>query len=402
MPRQTDHMLARYAAEIEERQAFIDGIVEGAERETRDLTPQEMELVTRSRERMAVCNEQIEPLRDARRIASESATRVAEIATLIGGPNDGPTTVEYRSAGAYIIDRWRAGVGNDTARARLEVYHRAAAHQTTGDNPGLLPESIIGPVVSFVDSNRPVVTLLGPRQLPGGSWSRPTVQQHTNVQPQSAEKTELVSQKMVINKVPVSPVTYGGYVNVSRQDVDWTSPGIMDIVIGDLAAQYAVQTEHAAANAIVAASVAGPSLGTGANTPDEVAGAFWGAAGAVYNATYGSGRLVAITGTDMLAQLGPMFPPYNPTNAQSAGFAASGFGTGPAGAIAGIPLYVSAGMPANTIIIMSTAAFEAYEDRIGSLQVVEPSVLGVQVAYAGYFATVAILPAGIVKVVKTP
>ena len=398
--RQTDQMIARYAGEIEERQTFLDGIVEGAESASRDLTTQEMELVTRARDRIHEVNGLIGPLADAARIAAESRERIARLAPAT--MTNRPSVIEYRSAGAYAIDMWRAGLGQEEARERLELFHRAAAHQTTADNPGLLPDSIIGPVVSFVDSNRPIVNLLGARQLPSGSWSRPTVTQHTTVQPQTAEKTELASQKMTINKVPVSPITYGGYVNVSRQDIDWTVPQVMDIVIADLAAQYAVQTEHAAAQGIVAAAVAGPTLPTGGNTSDEVAGAFWTAAAQVYNATYGNGRLVAVTGPDMLAQLGPMFPPYNPTNAQSTGFAAGGFGTGPAGAIAGIPLYVSAGMPANTIIVMSTAAFEAYEDRVGSLQVVEPSVLGVQVAYAGYFATIAILPAGMVKVVKTP
>jgi hypothetical protein len=50
-----------------------------------------------------------------------------------------------------------------------------------------------------------------------------------------------------------------------------------------------------------------------------------------------------------------------------------------------------------TLIVLSTAAMETYEDRIGSLQVVEPSVLGVQVAYAGYFATVEIEPYAVAK-----
>jgi hypothetical protein len=47
---------------------------------------------------------------------------------------------------------------------------------------------------------------------------------------------------------------------------------------------------------------------------------------------------------------------------------------------------------------MSTAAAEVYEDRIGSLSVVEPSVLGVQVAYAGLFSPLTIEPLGIIKV----
>jgi hypothetical protein len=59
-------------------------------------------------------------------------------------------------------------------------------------------------------------------------------------------------------------------------------------------------------------------------------------------------------------------------------------------------------MPANTIIVMSGATAEMYEDRIGPLQVLEPSVLGTQVAYAGYFAAIVLLAAGIVKIVKTP
>ena len=246
------------------------------------------------------------------------------------------------------------------------------------------------------------MTVLGPRQLPGGSWSRPSVTSHTRVAAQTAEKTELVSQKMTISKIPVSPKTYGGYVNVSRQDVDWTVPAIMDIVINDLAAQYAIETENATAVDLVAAGVAGPTLPTGTPTPEEIAGAFWAAAGQVYNATYGAGRVIAICGTDMLALLGPLFPPVNPSNAQSAGFAASGFGTGPAGFVAGIPVYVSSEMAAGTLIVMSTAAAEVYEDRIGALQVVAPAALGVQVAYAGYYANLTLQPEGIVKVVKTP
>ena len=400
----TDAILARLSAELEERSQFMDTLVEGAEEEKRDLTEQEMTLMARTRERVTALNNQIDPLKDAARIARDSRDRTAEIAKVFEVARDpaAATRFEYRAAGEYIVDVWGAGLGHEEAANRLDLFKRAAAHQTTPDNPGLLPEQILGPVLSFVDSGRPAATALGIRQLPSGSWSRPTVTQHTRVGAQTAEKTELVSQKMTINKVPVTASTYGGYVNISRQDVDWTQPAIMDIVLQDLAAQYAVETENATADGLAGAAVAGPTIPTGAPTPEAVAGAFWGAAGMVYNATLGSGRLISVTGPDMLAMLGPLFPPYNPTNAQSTGFAASGFGTGAAGSIAGIPLYVSAQMAANTILVLSTAAAEVYEDRIGALQVVEPSVLGIQVAYAGYFAYLSLLPAGIVKIAKTP
>jgi hypothetical protein len=402
MPRSTDQMLARYVGEIEERQQLIDGLVEAAQNEERDLTTQEMELVTRARDRIGVVNEQMQPLEEARRIGGESSARIAALAQFqINAPAE-PQRIEYRSAGAYVLDYWKAGLGADEAIHRLDLYHRAAAHQTTADNPGLLPEQILGPVVNLIDAGRPLVNALGPRQLPSGNWSRPKVTQSTSVGVQATEKSELVSRKMTIGKVPVTAKTYGGYVNVSRQDIDWTQPSIMDLVIADLAAQYAIETENATADDLTAAATVGPTIPTGTPTPEAVAGALWAAAGAVFTATKGQGRVIAVTGPDMLGILGPLFPPVNPQDSQSTGFSAGGFGTGAVGSIAGIPIYVTAGMAALTMLVMSTAAAEVYEDRIGALQVVEPSVLGVQVAYAGYFADLALLPAGIQKVVKTP
>jgi hypothetical protein len=92
----------------------------------------------------------------------------------------------------------------------------------------------------------------------------------------------------------------------------------------------------------------------------------------------------------------------NPQNAISPGFQAADFAQGSAGSISGLQVVVSAGFDAGTLIVMSTAAAEVYEDRIGSLQVVEPSVLGVQVAYAGYFAPLVIEPTAIIEITKTP
>jgi hypothetical protein len=94
----------------------------------------------------------------------------------------------------------------------------------------------------------------------------------------------------------------------------------------------------------------------------------------------------------------------NPQNAQSTGFNAADFGQGLVGAVSGIPVYVSAGLstaPATTFgIVMSTAAVEVYEQRIGALQATEPSVLGVQVAYAGYFTPMTVEAGGVQEIVN--
>ena len=403
--RSTDQMLARYVGEIEERQTFIDGLVEAAENEKRDLNEQEMELVTRARDRIQVVNRNMEPLESARKISTESNDRIRALSQFMEARDKLPSAVEYRSAGAYVLDYWKAGLGAEEAVARLDMYNRAAAHQTTTDNPGLLPERILGPIINFVDDSRPLVTAFGPRDLPSGSWSRPRITQHTNVDLQTAEKTELVSQKMTISKVPVTAATYGGYVNVSRQDIDWSQPGIMDIIIGDLASVYAQKTEDVFGDALVAggtAATAATTLPTGVNTAAQIAGVVWSAAGSVYAATKGQGRLVLAVAPDMLGLIGPIFAPINPQNAQSTGFSAGSFGQGAMGAVSGITVVMSAQLATGTMFVASTAAAEVYEDRLGALQVVEPSVLGVQVAYAGYFAPLVLQATGIQKIVKTP
>jgi hypothetical protein len=344
----------------------------------------------------------MKPVEEARRISGESSERIAQLAKWMNNKPERPKETEYRSAGEYLIDRWRAGLGNEEARGRLEIYHRAAAHQTTADNAGLLPSPIVQPVVNFVDSNRPLVSWLGPRDMPGQNWSRPKVTQHTTVATQSAEKAELVSQKMLITKLTATAATYGGYVNVSRQDIDFTQPGIMDIIIGDLAGVYSQVTEAATGAALVTAGTAGLGLPTGAITEAQITASLWDAAERIYTATKGQGRLAAFLPPALLGDIGPLFPPIPASPSQSPGLTAADFGTGLVGNIAGIPIYVSAGVTALNILVLSSAAAEVYEDRIGSLQVVEPSVLGVQVAYAGYFTPMVVEAAGLVKIVKTP
>lgn len=398
----TDQLLAQMLGELQDRQQLIDGIVQDAHDQKKELEPDKLELIERAKNRISDLNERMKPLEEARRISGESADRIAQLAKFMS-QDDKPTKAEYRSAGEYVMDRWRSGLGQAEATHRLDLYHRAAAHQTTADNAGLIPTPILGPVINFIDQNRALVTQLGPRQLPGQTWTRPKVTQHTTVAVQpTGEKNELVSQKMLISKLTGTAGTYGGYVNVSRQDIDFTQPGVLDIVINDLAAQFAIQTEAAACTAFDTAATAGIAIATGAATAAGVATSLWDAVAKIYTATKGAGRVFAVTGPDMLSILAPLYPPVNPQNAISTGLSASDFGTGLIASLSGIPLYVSGGVGTLRILVFSSAAAEVYEDRIGSLQVVEPSVLGLQVAYAGYFTPMVVESTGIVKIVKTP
>jgi len=403
----TDAMIATLSSEIEERRAFQDQLVEGAQAAGRDLTAQEMELYQRAGDRIRSCAEQLEPLAEGVRIATQSANRSRELADAYrearaGSSGNSPAPVEYRSAGAYVIDRWAAGSGDESAKRRVEMYERAAAHQTTADNLGVVPDPIVGTVLNLIDGSRPIVTALGVRAIPSGRFNRPKVTQQADTGLQAGEKTELASRKMTITNLPVAMDTYGGYVNVSRQNIDWSMPQIMDIVIESLANEYARDTEGATGTALGAAATAGPTLPTGANTADQVLAAIWGAAADAYTATGGVGGLVLAIPPGMLSLVGPLFPPYNPSNAGGIGFTAGGFSQGAVGTISGIGVVMSDAVAVNTMLLINTACAECYEQRVGSLQVVEPSVLGVQVAYAGYFHPLVLEAGGVIKIVKTP
>jgi len=393
----TDAMLARLQAELEERRTFMDGLVEAAQDAGRDMTPEESELYTRARDRMRVVAGQMEPLAEGARIAIDSSRRTEELRTAYAGArNPQAVAVEYRTAGAYIADLYLSRLGDADAAQRQDLYHRVAAHQTTADNPGLLPETIVSPLVNFVDVSRPIVGVLAPQDLGSGSWAYARVTQHTQVGRQSAEKTELPSRKMTITKTPLGADTYGGYVNVSKQDINRTSPAILDMVVNDLAGQYAIETEAEAATVLTAAAQTGPVI-PATPTGLNIAAAIWGAAGSVFAATKGQGRTVVAVSPDQLGIIGPIFPGINPTNAYSSGFNVP-TEQGAQGAISGLTIVMSAGLAADTILVFSTAAAKAFEYRYGNLQVVEPSVWGVQVGYAGDFDVVVIEPTGIVRV----
>jgi hypothetical protein len=235
--------------------------------------------------------------------------------------------------------------------------------------------------------------------MPSQNWFRPIVTQQPTVGVQGSagaagdEKAELVSQKMTLTKVTGTAVTYGGYVNVSRQDIDFSSPQIMDIIIEGLANAYALQTETATATALDAS--ASTNVGYGASpTAVTLTAALWSAAATVYSAVKGApGRLILAVAADRLAVFGPLFPPYNVQNGQSAGLLAGNFGSGNQGNVAGVQLMMSPGLASGKSFLFHTAAVDVFEQRVGSLQAIEPSVLGIQVAYAGYFTPV-LIPAG--------
>ncbi len=402
-----DAMIRRLEKELEERNSAVQGLIANAQDAERDLNTAEKETLSSLEGRMGELQEQITQLESTAEAASQVATRMKRLdQALTTARKVGDSEVTYRSAGAYALDAYKGAMGDRAATERIEVFLRAAAHQKTSDNLGVIPDPIVGDVVNFVDAARPMVSLIGPQALPSSTFYRPRVTQGTSVAVQGSagaaadEKAELVSQKMTISRLTATAVTYGGYVNVSRQDIDFSSPQIMDIIINDLATRYAIQTEAAVGTALDGSTSTNVGY-TASPTAATVRTALWSAASTIFTATAGQGKVVLVLAPDRLNVFGPLFTPIVSVAQTGDGLSAGDYSAGLVGAVAGIPTYMSAGLASTKAFLFSTAAIDVFEQRVGTLQVTEPSVLGVQVAYAGYFTPLRLVDNGIIELTAT-
>lgn len=416
-------VLLSLLAQRDEQIASMDAVLSRVEAEGRDLVDAERALLDASRQRIAELDAQIGPLEEFENLRAAHAERQNGFVPARPGPEDRPgrraaldggdRAPTYPSAGAFMVDLIRAGgfmermggAPDPQAAARVQQA-RAAQNQVTGDTPGLLPVPIVGQVVNLIDANRPLISSLGGAMalgnIPGLSFTRPKVTQHVQVGKQGAEKTELPSRPMKILPVPFVKETYGGAVDISRQDIDWTSPAAWDILIRDLADVYAIQVETVVAEAFATAA--------GGNTPEAVdAPTLEGWAEALYKAaarSYGANKKMPDriwVSLDMWAALGALVDiarlvlPHPDNAAADDGAGSSELGSF-RGDVIGLPRIVVPTFPEGTAIIGNSTVYEVYEEVIGLLSVIEPSILGVTVAYGGYVAYGAVESTGLIPI----
>ncbi|WP_435589801.1 hypothetical protein [Micromonospora aurantiaca (nom. illeg.)] len=444
--------------ERQQVEEFMERTVQGAmtggtDGGRRDLSQTEQETLARSRTRIGQLDDQIKPLEEFEQLRSAGDTaarnhpRPTPNAQPGGGEGTGRTGLgaqthtrahHYRTRGEVIVDQLRAapqhmgGHSDADARRRLlsagvqyaempdadiataQANARDAADrlasdpsqarvtQVTADTPGVLPVPIIGEVMSDVDAARPFLDSLGVKSLAfaGETFKRPVVTQHTAVGKQTTQATStgMGSQKLVISGVTFTKETWGGYLDVSRQDIDWTSPAAWDAILNDLQEQYALQTENAAADAFAAAvtaTVENADPLAGPITLVNIIKALYAAASLAYQ---GAGRLpdTIWASLDMWSTLGPLIEAQVSTNQQPGSSSPGSF----QGDLLKLPRIVVPSFPNGTLIIGNKRWTEAYEERIGLLTAVLPSVLGVQVAYGGYVAYNTLKAGAFAKVVN--
>jgi HK97 family phage major capsid protein len=385
--------LDRLNEQFDEIQDGLTAVLDRAAGEKRDVNDDEQKQIDRDKVRAAELEKAIEHYSGL----EKQAGKVAELrrsvpatptATRTGGEPEPEYDInrEFPTVGDYAITVHRAMTMRDPeAIARLD---RATAHQKLADNPGIVPRPVLGPVLNNIDASRPFINSIVRKALPAGQFDRPVITQHVLVDKQAAEKDLTASQKMTIGKIPVTADTFAGHLNISRQDIKWTSPGILSIVFEDFANVYANATDNEACEDFAASVVQTAPIAT------------WDAEG-IYEAIYGAaatslGAVNALPDTlwvspDVWGRLGgvttingsALFPGMNPG--------------GMSGSPMGFSLVVDKNFPASTMIQGPAKYAEWYEDVDGLMQVGEPDVLGQLVGYAGFGAFVNVLPSAYTK-----
>lgn len=286
------------------------------------------------------------------------------------------TDAKAPTAGEFLNLVYRARQGDSDAS---ELLLRAVDTQTTADTTGILPAPIIGPVIKLVDDRRLAFTSFTQRPMPGAgkTFSRPRVTQRTNVGEQSAELEELVSRNMTLVGDTVTKRTFGGVLELSEQDIDWTDPSALQIVIEDIAGVYANVTEAAACTALTALASA-TTVWTGTDIGTIVT-SITTAIQTVYTAVKQMPDTCWLSLDEGLSLAGT-------TNADDSVTAMTLIKQ--ALADAGVPMAFKTipGLPADSRIVGCSNLVEAYEQQKGLISAPDVPHLGQVIAYRGYAA----------------
>ena len=355
--------------------------------------------------------EELQPMTDK----IETAAAVAEV------PAAAPTApiwAESRKAfklptpSEYIAKFVRGGAEFAQFNANIKA---AAPDITTADTPGILPEPIVSPLYDSLNPVRPFVTAIGARALPqgGATFRRPVITARPTVAQQpTGQLNALTASTLTVANNDVSKLTFGTYVTLSEQDVDWSDPDSLAIVLNQLAIAYGQATDNYAVDTMVAGVTQNETITDLSDSADWIAAIY----GAAYQISNTSNYLPShfFCAPVTWAKLGmivddanrPLFPSVAPYNA---------FGVQTANSWNGNPLGLSLVVDKNMAgstgsgglngvvghAVGAAAGFEFYEQQKGAISVDVPSTLGRTIAFRGYAAAFMADATKFVKLLKS-
>jgi hypothetical protein len=200
----------------------------------------------------------------------------------------------------------------------------------------------------------------------------------------------------VIASNVITKTTLAGQVTLSVQDIDFTSPAALEIILRDLAGQYMLQSDNVCADAIKAgASASGSTWTVTAGDPTSLIAAIYDAATDVLSATnflpdhiFVDPGVWKVLGSQLDADNRPVFPYTGAAGLMGV----NGMGTANVTQMntfnpLGLNLVVDRNFNSDTMIVARGSAIEFYEQVRGIMSVEVPATLGRQFSYYGYVST---------------
>lgn len=296
------------------------------------------------------------------------------------------------SLGEYMSKFLTGGAEWAEFNARVRA---AAPDVVTSDLDGVVPEIWTQDVYNGLRGLRPVIDAIGTRAMPaaGKVFIRPKVTTHATIGASNGENVALDSGTFVISDEQVTKGVYGGYVKVSEESIDWSSPEVVGLLLDDMARVYANETDNVAADALLAGTTQTEVL---ANTADaaEWITFIYGAAQEILTNSTGHLPTHLFLSPNYWAALGslvddagrPLFPNIGPMNA---------LGTISAGSSSlnafGLTVVVDRHFASSTAIVGVPDGFEIFEQQKGAIQAeANDGSLSRTIAFRGYLATLMI------------
>jgi HK97 family phage prohead protease len=355
-----------------------------------------------------VLNEEVTPVEEKPEMSEVTETAVE--ATIPTAPIfaqakrvfDLPTPGEYLAAMHIGGETFRnvAAAAGDYMKSKQTALQAAAGDIVTTDTPGLIPTPVLGPVFQDLNFIRPVVNAIGVRAMPNGGASktfiRPTITTHTSVAAQSSELAAVSATTMVIAANTINKTTLSGQVTLSIQDVDFTDPASLQIVLNDLIGEYLIASDNVAADAITAgATASGATWAVTAGDPSSLISAIYTSAYNILLATnflpdhiFVAPGVWQALGAQLDADNRPVFPYVGAAGLMGVnGMGAANITVANTFNPFGLNLVADRNFAAGTMVVARGQAIEFYEQIRGLMSVELPSTLGRNFSYAGYVST---------------
>ena len=337
-----------------------------------------------------VLNSEQEPVEEI----NEMSQPVETPAVIEAAPMAQPLYAQARnfklpSASEFIAATFQGGGVLAEMNARIQA---AAPNITTADTPGILPEIITGSVFDGLNPIRPFVSAIGSRAMPqsGATFRRPviTVRPVVTQQP-TGQLNPLDPSTVTVANNNVNKLTFGTYVTMSEQDLDWTDPASINIVLNQLAIAYGQATDNYAVDTCHAAITQTSSVADTSDPADWIAAIYDGARQISASSNYLPTHMVVTPAT--WAALGslvdttgrPVFPQIGAMNAPGE-LSAANWNGNPLGLVLVVDKHAPGSFMGHAA--GPAAGFEFYEQQKGAISVDVPSTLGRTIAYRGYAA----------------